>query len=260
MTFPVEEVAKLSIQVLKETGVFENVKDWILGKGEYTIIVLGASGTGKTSLGLKLRGLTSTVPREIRTHVAEVVRGKLEHKLRIKFIETPGQLAEPFKGERFRAIQKAMAEPNLGIINVTSYGYHEGKAEQSQATTVDHTPRKTYLENRRDEEILLLQEWVNLLCGPGGRAKWLITACSKADLWLSPDPKRAVMNHYEAGAYFQALGEAQSTDHAVLRFSAHNQLFYDSVPMSGFYTDELRNKDQAVLVARILANCAREQV
>jgi hypothetical protein len=181
-------------------------------------------------------------------------------KLRIKLIETPGQLTDTHKEKRFKAIQKAMAEHRLGIINVTSYGYHEGKFDRSEATTNNNAARKTYLEERRKDEILLLQELVNLLAGPGGCAKWLITACSKADLWWSPDAERTVTNYYENGDYFQSLGASKSLDHDVLRFSAHNQLFYDSVPMSGFYTDEARKNDQAALVAKILANCAREKL
>jgi hypothetical protein len=260
MTLPVKEVASLTVQLLKETGVLEDVKDWILRNTGYTIIILGASGTGKTSLSLRLRGLKSAVPRRLRTSVSETVRGKLDRKLRIKLIETPGGLSEEPKKERFKAIQKAMAERQLGIINVTSFGYHEGKVDRSQATTNDHAARKTYLESRRKDEILLLQEWVNLLAGSGGRAKWLITVCSKADLWWTPDTERTVMDYYESGDYFQSLGESKSLDHVVLRFSAHNQLFYDSVPMSGFYTDDARMQDQAALVARILTNCARESL
>jgi hypothetical protein len=186
------------------------------------------------------------------------VRAKLGQKLRIKLIETPGGLLKESKGERFKAIQKAMAERQLGIINVTSYDYHEGSVDRSQATTNDHAARKTYLESCRKNEELLLQEWANLLAGPGGRAKWLITVCSKADLWWSPDTERTVMDYYESGNYFQSLGESKSLDHVVLRFSAHNQLFYDSVPMTGFYTDEAQARDQATLAARILTNCARE--
>jgi hypothetical protein len=153
-----------------------------------------------------------------------------------------------------------MTERKLGIINVTAYGYHEKNIERSQATTNDYAARKTYLEKCRNDEILLLQEWVHLFSGPGGCANWLITVCSKADLWWSPATERTVMNHYENGDYFQALGKSQSLDHAVLRFSAHNQLFFESVPMSGFYLDEARRKDQAALVARILSNCAREKL
>ena len=63
-----------------------------------------------------------------------------------------------------------------------------------------------------------------------------------------------------AGLTFLRLGEARTVDCSVMRFSAHNQLFYDVVPMSGFYTDDKRTEDLAALVAKILENCAKERV
>ncbi len=257
---PLKEIAGISIELLKETGALDRVKDWLMRKEQYTIIVLGASGTGKTALGKRLRGLASSVPRQLRSTMPDVVRGKLGGRLRMKFIDTPGQLAEPFKTHRFRALQKAMAERKLGVVNVTSYGYHEGLAAPADATTARHNPKEQYLEDRRREEIELLREWVNLLCGGGGAAKWLITVCSKADLWSGPGETDTIINHYMTGPYARHLEGAADVEHSVLQFSSHNQMFYDAVPMSGYYTDQMRAQDHAALVARMLDNCARESL
>jgi hypothetical protein len=54
-----------------------DVKDWMLRNTGYTIIILGASGTGKSSLSLRLRGLKSVVATQMRTNVPEIASGKL---------------------------------------------------------------------------------------------------------------------------------------------------------------------------------------
>jgi hypothetical protein len=202
MWVPPKEVTETAFKILKETGAIENFTDWITRKEAWCIIVLGASGTGKTSLAKRLRGVNSAIPRHMRTHSVEFKNAKLAGMLKIQYIETPGQLDDVYKTERFKAIQRAMAKPNLGIINVTSYGYHEGIASKDDATTQTHKAKLAYLDSRRREELMLTQEWCNLLCRKGGAAKWLITVCSKADLWWSSTTEEPIVRYYDSGTYF----------------------------------------------------------
>jgi hypothetical protein len=168
-------------------GTLGRSKDsFLLRPTQHTVILLGASGTGKTSFSRRLRGLAAYVPREMRTRVSESVTGKLKGRLKLKLIETPGEIIEPFSIHRRESISKAMKERTLGIVNVVSYGYHEGGSNSSLAVTQANAVRSRFLSNRRQEEIHLLDEWKNTLCAPGGPARWLITVCSKADLWWTP--------------------------------------------------------------------------
>jgi hypothetical protein len=253
-----KQVANVAIALLKESGLIEQVTDFLLRKEQYTIIVLGASGTGKTSFCRRLRGLTTTIPRQIRSKVSDAVKGKLHGELKVKFIETPGQIKDPFTIHRQRSIAKAVNEKRLGILNVVSYGYHEGDIAEEIALTKQNLPREKFLANRRYEELLLLEEWRDKLCRPaGGPADWLITVCSKADLWWTPKNWSQIIGYYESGDYFDSLGLSRNIDTTALSFSSHDQLFYDTVRMSGFYTESKRREDEATLIARILANCQR---
>ncbi|MBV8105969.1 MAG: hypothetical protein JO223_15345 [Hyphomicrobiales bacterium] len=252
-----KEVAQVAAVLLKELGLLEKMNEFLLRPTKHTIILLGASGTGKTSFCRRLRGLVPYVPREMRSRVSESVKGKLKGKLKLKIIETPGQIIEPFSIHRRQSISKAMREPNLGIINVVSYGYHEGNVVSNRAITKNNTVKQRFLENRRHEEILLLDEWKNTLCAPGGPARWLITVCSKADLWWTPTEHSPILQYYDEGAYYDNLGQSKNIDTSVFPFSSHDQQFFDLVRMSGYYTDNMRIRDEAALIARILSNFAR---
>jgi hypothetical protein len=116
--------------------------------------------------------------------------------------------------------------------------------------------RSNYLAARKREELMALSEWTEILCGEGGAAKWIITLATKSDLWWTPDIEQKVMLYYSAGPYFKALRSAQRVNHAVLPYCSIHKLFYGKAPMTGFYSDNLRNEHHNELVAHILNNCA----
>jgi GTP-binding protein EngB required for normal cell division len=243
------------INVLEKLGVLDRVKAFFSGKEPHDILLLGASGAGKSSFRDHIFGDTTEISRFERTTVVMPRLGKLSGTL-IRLIDTPGQSHEKAKQERRKAIFQAQQSKRLGIINVVSFGYHEGVTDTSNVIDEKSSVRGDFLENRRQEELNQISEWSEILCGEGGAAKWIITLVTKSDLWWTPTAVQQVMLHYADGDYFRRLGSAQRVNHAVLPYCSTNQLFYGAVPMTGFYSDDLRRDHHVELVAHILKNCA----
>ena len=243
-------MGKQVYKILKKRGYIDKVKVWLGRKTPQDVLVLGASGVGKGSFLKAICGKQSYIHRFDRTSVSADVEGKLDN-LFFRFIDTPGQAYSPFKDERQKSIIQAAGMKPLGILNIVSFGYHEGLEDANTAVS-GNKPRTDYLKSRRQEELRQLPEWTDILCGKGGAAEWLITVVTKADLWWSNAPEQPSFKYYLQGQYFSELGEAKNIRHCVRSSSSHNQLFYDLVPMSGFYSDVRRTQDHHQLVATLL--------
>ena len=242
-------------KILRDVGVLERVKDWLARRTSQEVLVLGASGAGKSSFLNLLSGEHPKVARIERTTKSRPVTGKIENSY-FRLMDTPGQPDEIYQQERRRAILEAAREKRLGIINVAAFGYHEETVKASEAID-DGKPREAYLTSRRKLEMDLLSEWNDILCGEGGAAAWMVTVVTKADLWWIADDDQPALAHYQAGPYFEALGSARRIPHDVRPYSSQNQLFYNKGQMSGFYTDEQRLADHNRLIAKLLENASR---
>jgi 50S ribosome-binding GTPase len=242
------------VNILEKLGVLDQVKRFFSRRDPHDILLVGASGTGKSSFRDHIFGETTEISRYDRTTVIMPRLGKLRKEL-INVIDTPGQNYDRAQRERRKAIFQAQQSKKLGIINVVSFGYHEGLAEVREAVD-DGAARQEFLAASREEEFNQLREWTPVLCGEGGAAKWIITLVSKADLWWTPNKEQDVMLHYSSGRYFERLGNAQRINHVVLPYCSIHKLFYGHAPMTGFYSDDLRNSHHIDLVAHILKNCA----
>jgi energy-coupling factor transporter ATP-binding protein EcfA2 len=241
--------------ILREVGAIERVKDWIGRRTAQEVLVLGASGAGKSSFLKLMTGENPNIARIERTTKSRPVTGKIENSF-FRLMDTPGQPDEVYRNERKKTILEAARENRLGIINVVAHGYHEETVVASEAVN-DRKARKSYLESRRQLEIDLLSEWTETLCGEGGAAAWMITVVTKADLWWVAGDDQPALAHYQTGSYFVDLGSARRIPHDVRPYSSQNQLFYNNVPMSGFYTDEQRLADHNRLIAKMLENASR---
>jgi GTP-binding protein EngB required for normal cell division len=246
--------AERVVQILEKLGVLDRVRKFFLQTEPHDILLVGVSGTGKTSFRDHIFGDPKEISRYERTTVVKPMLGKLRGKL-INIIDTPGQTTRPARAQLRTAILQAQNSRKLGVINVVAYGYHEGITEVKNAVE-NGLARKDYLENRRKEEINQLREWVNILAAEGGSAKWLITLVTKSDLWWEPNARHTILTHYITGEYSAALGPAQRLEHSVLPYSSLNKMFYGVVPMSGFYSDAMKLDDHDHLIATILKNCA----
>ncbi len=161
---------------------------------QHKILLLGSTGVGKTNM---LQSLTELVPVAIdylsRTEFARKHHGKISRQPFI-FIDTPGQVLH--RSRRGEEIRNAMKDGIDGVINVVCYGYHEYRQAPGKAIKKGNKVRKTYLEQHRQIEINVLNEWTYLL-GDRTVTNWLITVITKADLWWNQ--KDEVFQHYEHG-------------------------------------------------------------
>lgn len=235
-------------KILKERGVYEKVTDFLARRKPREVLVLGASGTGKSSFLRSIQGLDPYIRPEDRTDRAVDVAGKID-KAYFHFIDTPGEAHHADK--RREAILKLYSSPSLGIINLVSYGYHESTIPRSKALN-GSKPSEEYLAERRAIEIEYLAGWTSLLAGRKGPASWLMTVVTKADLWWVPGQEQTVLDHYRSGLYYEALGEGKEITNSVRSYSSLNQLFYKMAPMTGFYSDDQRVRDADSLIALLL--------
>lgn len=249
----IDNAGKL-VEILEKVGLLDRIKAWISGSDPADLLLLGVSGTGKSSFRDHIFGTESEISRYDRTTASSSTLGKLRGTL-LNVIDTPGQETDVYREERRKAIFEAQRSKRLGIINVVSYGYHEGVTRVATAIDDAHA-REEYLNARRAKESDQLSEWVPILCGEGGSAKWIITLVTKADLWWTPNTEQETLLHYVSGEYAQKLGPAQRKKHTVVPYCSINKLFYGVAPMTGFYSDDRKNDDHLNLVAHVLSNCA----
>ena len=219
-------------------------------KKKHRVLVLGATGAGKTAF---LKSLKSVLPETIdvmnRTEFNEKHEVTLSQRPFI-FKDTPGQIHHAPR--RLEAIKEAMKLRGgiAGIINVVSYGYHESRVMPKPQITADGKVEDAFLIKQRQLELEMLSEWTPLLGGTDS-ANWLITVVTKADLWWQQ--RIDVMKHYETGAYFQSLGEAQALKPVVLEYSSVFQTFYGEGHLAGGFQDSDRLRAKARMIQMLLA-------
>jgi hypothetical protein len=105
------------------------------------------------------------------------------------------------------------------------------------------------LSLHRREEIQQLNEW-NQLLGDPLTSHWLITVVTKADLWW--DRQQEVIEYYNKGAYFDALGEAKELRQRVLPYSSVFHKFYGEAPMAGSFDQDAHNMARERLIGGLI--------
>ncbi len=236
------------VQIAQKQGLLTKLRDAFRTKNK--ILVLGSTGCGKSNF---IDSLQVLVPQAIdnlkRTQWASTERVKLGDNM-FDFTDTPGQTAH--RSRRLDAITDAMRQDRFGVINVTSWGYHEYATGAKEALLEDGSPNPTWLETHRKVEIDAVTEWVPLLAG---RPSFLITLVSKADLWWSQ--RDAALLHYEHGPYFAAVRDAAIQGHLVLPYSSVGHMFYSDGVMDGTFQSRDREKCQQRFLEDLFIATAR---
>ena len=147
-------------------------------------------------------------------------------------------------------MQDVLREGVSGIINVVSYGYHEGPASTSGVFDAGGAVLPEFLAQRRQMELRAIAEWKTLL-GSKDVADWLMTVITKADLWW--DVREAAYYHYQVGEYAQALGAAQVLQPVVLGYSSVVHRFYGRGQISPSFDDAERLRLRGHLFAQLIA-------
>ena len=147
------------------------------------------------------------------------------------------------------AIRSAATKPVTGVINVVSFGFHEGKGAKANAVDGGRA-RADFLKAKRRDEIDAVEEWLPLLASRE-TAGWLITVVTKADLWWSQ--RDAVLEHYSNGEYAQALQEAKELRPVVMEYCSVFHRYFGEAPMDGNFEEADRTRARGHLMKQLLA-------
>ncbi len=240
-----EELLTQLALIAVKSGLLERFCD--LFKKTDGVLVLGATGTGKTQM---IRSFTEFMPPAIH-HLCRTQSVK-SHSIRnmdkaFKIIDTPGE--HESKPLRMDAIRSALGKGVSGIINVASYGYHEGRTGKNEAIDSDGNVKADFLEKHREIEKTYLDEWTTIL-GDRRTTGWMITVVNKADLWW--DRKDEVLEYYKSGSYSESLGDAKSLGPIVLPYCSVCHRFFGEGRLSGAFDDSDRNMLRSHMLQSLL--------
>lgn len=204
-------------------GIIPKLKmicNWIIN-GKLQIIVFGASGTGKTTLGQVLTGIEHNLEYE---QSPKIEHFKLENNIIGSYVVAPAQTwrIERFWPELYRIISSGKA---TGIINIVSNGYHSigesinykqikylknGEPKGNTIYSNNMTNEKfmeEFTKNRLEREIEIIEE-IKHRIKDSKEKLWMITLVTKQDLWW--DKKEEVQKYYLEGEYNKIIEEIKS--------------------------------------------------
>lgn len=236
---------------LRDKNNREKIIDFVKGEETVTVILLGASGVGKTALLKSLKNEMASTRLMDRTRTIESVKGKIKN-ISFEILDTPGQ--EGFELIRSEAMEIGKRSEYLGIIHVVCYGYHQTIADSINQPVLNGSPNPSYLYEKRILEINEFKKWVGGQSSLIDYAKWLMTLVNKADIWWSNTNNQQIINYYKEGQYQKTLSTSIAKSIPVnqtLPFCATNEGFYNC-RMSGHYTDTIKHTHFDALIQNIL--------
>ena len=207
MTWMEPTVIGKTVQLLKQFIDSESNKSRIMRatrkiwQGEIKIAIVGAGGTGKSTLA---RILVSENPLLVDesydpnwTLTEEILPGDVP----VQLLVAPGQ--ERYIATEWQQIFDRLAGARrLGVVNVVSYGYHSVESEslsmlaETNQSSLNAERLCDYVEERRGIEIKRLASLREGLKSVK-KATWMLTVVTKQDLWWMD--RVQVKQHYSGG-------------------------------------------------------------
>lgn len=207
-------------------------------KGQVRVVVFGAGGSGKTTLGKFLAG--DVVSSEYRES-AHMERYELEGTTPCTILVPPGQ--ELLRPRNWKSLQRYVSDGRAtSVIHVVSDGhvdiqparYIDHRSYQDGMSVAQFVP--VFLQAQRDAEVRVLGSLARELNPPNHLS--LVTVVLKQDLWW---PRRnEVRAFYENGAY------AEQVD--ALRKQVGDQKFSHQLWSASLLRRNLKDGDHTLLV------------
>lgn len=206
------DLEKPARQITK--GVVAGIWDWLRGqrsgdpdadKPKRGILILGAGGTGKTTLARLLAGELSWLDDVPGTYEEsnDIEQFALTDDPDVEVVVAPGQ--EYRREATWPGLHSQIAGGVFrGIILMNAFGYHSFNTPSLK----DHrlwpaTKTKTkfvpaFLADRRADELRVVQQLVPFI-SVCTRKLWVLTVVAKQDLWATKQGE--VEKHYRSGDY-----------------------------------------------------------
>ena len=203
------------------------------GRGP-SILVIGAGGVGKTTLGNLLAGqfdLLTPPPEEYREslNVETVALDSGEAEVAV----LPGQ--DHRRGATWAELLGRLSAGEFrGVVLVSAFGYHSlGDISYKNHPFYERDKQgflETYLANRRAEELSILRR-MTTHAPASGRRLWFLSLIVKQDLWSGAEGQ--VKDFYEQGEYGAAV---RSMSAALGEQNFRHEYAYASLVISNFKT------------------------
>ncbi len=230
-------------RAVRQKGLAGSFYEFVAEWKRQTVLVLGFSGAGKTSMLQYTFGIIEPeVDRERPTAEVRLYMLRLG-QAKFRASDTPGH---PILRHRLdQEIARLVRGDYQGVIDVVAYGYNQSKhlsylaqgVEQAsledynryRPLTAAGSVNPDYLKRERELELDYLRSWANLV-GTQSKLKWVITVVNKADLWRRQMEK--VLNHYQGDGEYAAIIKSEFPDiqHDVCPLNCSVQGFYDLPP------------------------------
>lgn len=200
-------------------------------KGSPGILILGAGGVGKSTLGKLLAGEYDPLldpPGQYKESVG-IEHYSLPDSPGVEVVVPPGQKHR--RAATWSELLKTIAKGKYrGIILMSAYGYHSMSTGYKASELFAGNKEKfieAFLKDRRKEEITILKELAAVLKTNPGKM-WLLSVIAKQDLWY---PERVkVGKHYSEGEYAKEIAAVVGHDPRQFR----HEFAFASLAISNF--------------------------
>ena len=186
-----------------------DVTKWIFRRPKRGLLIMGAGGVGKSTVGKLLKGefdKAAKIPG-VYEESLELETYSLKDDSRVSVIVAPGQ--DRHRDSTWQELEAGISSDKYrGLILVNSFGYHS-LGEISYKTLPQYQGNDKqfladYLENRRQEELIVLRRLIPHIAATR-RKFWLFNIVTKADLWWPSH--QVVRDHYETGDFRRIIAE-----------------------------------------------------
>jgi hypothetical protein len=176
---------------------------------DVSIAVFGCGGTGKTTLGRILHGVSDPLLLAPYQQSGELEKFTLAQNVSVSMVVPPGQ--ERRGSQRSYVLEQLLVGKYKIVMNVVAYGYHSlvddsytnSKLYQGGMSTEQFIA--THTEDRRHEEVEQLKKIATIVQISKSIPTLMLTLVTKQDLWWKD--REVVKDYYENSEYNSVIDE-----------------------------------------------------